>query len=81
MSNIQKPNLQMNYFESENIVHILIAEGKEAGSVEVSPNITAELNEKGELIGVEILKVSAYIQDSISESVQGKLLSLVQPQT
>lgn len=81
MSSIQKPALQMNYFESEDIIHILIAEGREAGSVEVSPNITAELNEKGELIGVEILNASAYIRDSILESVQGKLLSLVQPQT
>ena len=76
MSNPQQPNLQMNYFESEDIIHILIAKGKEVSSVEVSPNITAELNEKGELIGVEILNASAYIRDSILESVQGKLLNL-----
>lgn len=70
---------QMNYFKEEDVLHVLISEDIETGSIEISPNITAELNEEGELIGIEILNASTYIRDSILESVQGKLLNLAQP--
>lgn len=40
------------------------AEVEEEGE-EMSPNITAELNADGELIGVEILEASKYIRDRI----------------
>ncbi len=69
---------QMTYFQDEDILHLLIAEGPESNSIEISPNVTAELNETGELIGIEILNASRYIRDSIVESVQGKLLNLTQ---
>ncbi|MFW5779389.1 MAG: DUF2283 domain-containing protein [Coleofasciculus sp.] len=67
----------MNYFKEEDILHLLISEDPESNSIEISPNVTAELNAAGELIGVEILNASTYIRDSILESVQGKLLKLV----
>ncbi len=70
---------QMNYFKEEDVLHVLISEDIETGSIEISPNITAELNEEGELIGIEILNASTYIRDFILESVQGKLLNLAQP--
>jgi uncharacterized protein YuzE len=77
MSDNKQPLPQMNYFKQEDILHLLISEEPESASVEISPNITAELNAEGELIGVEILNASAYILYSILESVQGKLLNLV----
>ncbi len=77
MSEKKQPFPQMNYFKEEDILHLLISEEPESASVEISPNITAELNADGELIGVEILNASAYIRDSILESVQGKLLNLI----
>ena len=46
------------------------------GSMELGPNITAELNNDGELIGIEILNASAFIRDSVVESLQAKMLSL-----
>jgi uncharacterized protein YuzE len=64
------------YFEKEDILHLLIAEQEEANSVELSPNITAELNAKGELIGIEILNASDFMRDSIMESAQARLLNL-----
>lgn len=67
----------MNYFSEEDILHLLISEEPEAGSIEISPNITAELNDAGELIGIEILNASTYIRDMVLESVQGKILNLV----
>jgi uncharacterized protein YuzE len=48
------------------------------GSVEVSPNITAELNAEGELIGIEILGASNFIRDSVLESVQARVLYLAE---
>jgi uncharacterized protein YuzE len=66
----------MTYFEKEDILHVIISEGEESKSIEISPNITAELNKQGELIGIEILNASGFIRDSILESVQAKMLNL-----
>ena len=68
--------MEMTYFKDEDVLHLVISDEKEAGSIEVSPNVTAELNEKGELIGIEILKASNFIRDSILETAQGKMLNL-----
>ena len=68
--------MRMVYFEKDDILHLCISDEHEAGSVEISPNITAELNENGELIGVEILNASEFMRDSILESVQAKILEL-----
>ena len=69
-------SVKMFYFEKEDILHLVLTEEEEANSVELSPNITAELNEKGELIGVEILNASTFVRDSILEGVQARLLNL-----
>jgi uncharacterized protein YuzE len=53
---------------------------EEASSVELSPNITAELNAQGELIGIEILQASTFVRDSIMEAAQAKLLNLASPE-
>jgi len=71
---MKKP--KMAYFEHEDILHLVIAEEAEANSIELSPNITAELNERGELIGIEILNASAFVRDAIMEGVQAKVLNL-----
>lgn len=65
---------KLAYFEKEDVLHLSISQDPEADSVEVSPNITAELNEKGDLIGIEILKASEFIRDNILESVQAKVI-------
>jgi uncharacterized protein YuzE len=70
---------KMFYFEEEDILHLVMNDEEEANSVELSPNITAELNEQGELIGIEILQASTFVRDSIMETVQAKLLNLTGP--
>ncbi|QCQ22148.1 DUF2283 domain-containing protein [Desulfoglaeba alkanexedens] len=67
---------KMAYSKDEDVLHIVVSEGKEADSIELSPNITAELNESGELIGIEILKASSFLRDTILESSQAKILKL-----
>jgi len=72
---------RMAYFEKDDVLHLSISDEAEAGSVEISPNITAELNAKGELIGIEILGASTFIRDSVLDSVQAKVLDLAQART
>lgn len=48
----------MSFFEQNDIQHLAISDDAGAGSIEVSPNITAELNEEGALVGIEILRAS-----------------------
>ena len=72
---------KMAYFEQEDILHLEITDEPERGSIELNPNITVELNDNGELIGIEILNASAFIRDSILESVQAKILSFGKVQT
>jgi uncharacterized protein YuzE len=67
---------KMGYFEKEDILHVTISDEPEANSVEINPNITVELNNVGELIGIEITNASSFIRDSIVESTQGKILNL-----
>ena len=66
----------MTYFSNEDVLHILISEEHEVNSVEMGPNITAELNDKGELIGIEILQASTFLRDYVMEGVQAKILNL-----
>jgi uncharacterized protein YuzE len=71
---MKKPKL--SYFDREDVLHLVISEDDEANSIEVSPDITAELNDKGELIGIEILNASQFVRDTIMEGVQAKVLKL-----
>ncbi len=50
----------------------------ETESMKLSPNITAEFNADGDLIGIEILKASTFLRDYILESTQAKLMQLKQ---
>ncbi len=72
---------ELAYFEKEDVLQVAISDAPESGSIEVSPYITAELNEKGKLIGIEILNASIFIRDSILESVQAKMLQFSNVQT
>ena len=64
----------MTYFPEQDVIHLAMTDEEEVASMELSPNITAELNADGELIGVEILKASTFLRDFILESTQAKLM-------
>ena len=72
---MKKPKLA--YFEQEDTLHLIVSEEDEASSIELSPNITAELNESGELIGIEILNASTFVQETLMEGVQAEVLQLI----
>lgn len=67
---------KLSYFEKEDILHLAISDESEFSSVEIGPNITAELNKEDELIGIEIIGASSFLRDSLLESAQAKLLQL-----
>ena len=67
---------KLSYSENEDILHLSISNEDESGSIEISPNITAELNDDGELIGIEIIGASSFLRDTILESTQARLLQL-----
>ena len=67
----------MTYFNKNDVLHLVISDEDEYNSIELSPNITAELNDKGELIGIEILEASTFIRDSLLESAHVKMLNLL----
>jgi len=71
----------MAYFEKDDVLHLAISDEPEARSVEISPNVTAELNAKGELIGIEILSASTFVRDSVLETVQARMLDLGEAKT
>lgn len=72
--------MQMRYFEQEDILHLVIADGVESRSLELSPNITVELNDRNELIGVEILSASTFLRDTVVESIEAQNLQLLEAQ-
>jgi uncharacterized protein YuzE len=72
--------IRMMYFEKEDVLHLVVSNEPEAGSVELDPNITVELNNKGEMIGIEILEASRFIRDSIMDSVQARVLRVTELQ-
>ncbi len=75
---VNKP--KMKYFDKEDILHLVISDEPQSGSLELSPNITAELNDNGELIGIEILNASSFIQDTVLDTNFAKKLTLADVQ-
>ena len=71
-------NTKMHYFPEQDVIHLAITDEEEMETMELSPNITAELNADGDLIGIEILKASTFLRDFILESTQAKLMQLKQ---
>ncbi len=60
------------------MLHLAITEEPEGRSLELSPDITVELNDKGEMIGVEILNASKFLRDVVLESIQAKTLRVLE---
>ena len=54
--------MEINYYKEEDIMQIVLSEGPERGSVEIDPNITLELDENREIIGIEILHATQFLR-------------------
>ena len=69
---------RIQYFEQEDVLHLATTEEPESRSLELSPDITVELNDKDEMIGVEILNASKFLRDAVLESIQAKTLRVLE---
>ena len=67
-------DLRMAYFEKEDILHLMVAPGPETQSIELSPDVTVEMDAEGQILGIEILNASRFMRDSIMDSIQSQML-------
>lgn len=52
----------LHYDSKSDIIYIVTRKGKEEEFIEVAPGINVELNDKGEVIGIEILDASRFLK-------------------
>lgn len=52
----------VNYDAKSDVIYIAARKGKEEEFVEIAPGINVELDEKGEVIGIEILNASKFLK-------------------
>ena len=55
--------MRVVYFKQEDILHIMAADGPDVRSIELGPDMTLELDDNGQILGVEILNASQYVPD------------------
>ena len=60
-----KSNGRLSYYPKSDVLHYVVREGEEFASREVSPGITLELDERGKLIGIEILDASQFMRQFV----------------
>ena len=74
-----KPKRSVKHYPENDVLYVLLQAGEEAKAVEIEPGVTAELNKKGKLIGIEILDASTYlrklIQQRLAPQLRNKLAS------
>ena len=69
---------RLRYFEQEDVLHLVISDEPEIRSVELSPNISVELNDKNEMIGVEILKATGFLLDMLQGPLQASSFHVIE---
>ena len=67
------PKPKIIYFPDEDVLHLAITDEPEAASIELSANVTAELNARHEVIGVEVLDASEFMRDTIFDVFRSQL--------
>ena len=60
-----KSNGRLSYYPKSDVLHYVVREGEEFASREVSPGVTLELDERGKLIGIEILDASQFMRQFV----------------
>lgn len=53
---------QVEYDAKADILYIVARKGREEEFVEIAPGVNVELDEKGEVIGIEILDASSFFK-------------------
>ena len=62
MKNSKNPNKIVNYDKQSDVLYFGIRKGVEEEAVEIAPGVVAELNQKGKVIGIEVLNASKVLK-------------------
>ena len=62
------------------VLHFTLTDEPESRTIELSPDITVELSDRDETIGVEIRHASAFLRDSVLESIKARTLQVLAAQ-
>ncbi len=63
----------LKYYEDSDVLYFFLKKGSESRSVETAPGITIELNDANQIIGIEILDASKFIQDYVLKDISKDL--------
>ncbi|MBI3302248.1 MAG: DUF2283 domain-containing protein [Deltaproteobacteria bacterium] len=63
---------QVRYDSKADVLYLVCDEGGIARSIEVSPGITVEFGDAGNILGVEILRASKVLTEKVIASIHAK---------
>jgi uncharacterized protein YuzE len=63
---------KVRYDAKSDVLYLLCDEGEIAGTIEVSPGITVEFGDVGNILGVEILRASEVLTEKAIASLHAK---------
>jgi uncharacterized protein YuzE len=63
---------KVRYDAKSDVLYLLCDEGEMARSIEVSPGITVEFGDAGNILGVEILRASKTLTEKVIASLHAK---------
>ena len=63
----------LKYYEDSDVLYFFLKKGAETKSIEAAPGITVELNQKNQVIGIEILEATKFIQDYVMKDISKSL--------
>ena len=66
----------LKYYPDEDVLYFFLKEGSENKNIEAAPGVTVELDEKDNIIGIEILNASKFIQDYVLKTFSKELNSV-----
>lgn len=63
----------LKYYEDCDVLYFFLKKGEEKEAIEVAPGVTLELNEQKEIIGIEILDASKFLNSYILKNFKSQL--------
>ncbi len=66
----RKPEGQLRYYPKSDVLHYVVRCGEEFATREAAPGVTLELDQRGRLIGIEILDASRFMRKFVIQQLQ-----------
>ena len=67
----------VRYDPESDVLYVVTSAGEVARSAEVSPGVTIEYNDRGDVIGVEILRASKILAEPVVASLHAKQTGVI----